>query len=73
MAISLENHLKHPCSESHTIDMVVPEIDPSKKEVQHPEWVGRACDCNRLIYEEGMCHCPAEKKWEIHWQPNPNY
>lgn len=71
--ISKENHERFPCSEGHTVNMIRPEIDPFKMEVQHPEWIGKPCDCRRLLYNEGECFCPSNKKWEIHWQPNPNY
>lgn len=71
--ISQENHAKHPCSESHTINMVVPSVHPKIHKVQHPEWVGKECDCKKLIYTESFCFCPNQDNWEIHWQPNPNY
>jgi hypothetical protein len=63
----------HKCSEGHEIDGIKPTIDPSIMHVQHPELIGRECLCRRLIYDEGECFCPAQKHWEIHWQPNPNY
>lgn len=71
--ISPENHAKFPCSENHTINMVVPTIDASIMEIQHPEWIGRACDCGKITYNEGKCYCPNNSHWEIHWKPNPNY
>lgn len=71
--ISPENHAKNPCSEGHTIDMVIPTVDPYKLEIQHPEWVGKVCDCRKLIFVEEKCYCQNANTWEIHWQPNPNY
>ncbi len=71
--ISPENHAKFPCSENHTIDMIVPTVDPQKLEIQHPEWVGRTCDCKKLLFVEEKCFCPSANTWEIHWHPNPNY
>lgn len=73
MAISPENHAKFPCSEGTTIDGIRPEINPDIMEVQNKELIGRACDCRKLIYTEGRCYCPSQSRWEIHWQPNPNY
>lgn len=71
--ISPENHAKHPCSESHTINMVVPTINPHIMQIQHPEWVGKPCDCKKLLYTEGKCFCPSNSHWEIHWMPNTKY
>lgn len=64
---------KHPCSEGHTFNGVLASINPSITQIQHAEWIGNPCDCRRLIYDEGMCNCPSQKNWEIHWQPNPKY
>ena len=61
------------CAEGHDIGGVKPSIDPSIMRIQHPEWIGKTCSCNRLIYNEGQCFCISNEKWEIHWMPNPNY
>jgi len=71
--ISKENHDRFPCSEGHTLDGVIPTINLNIMQVQHPEWVGKACDCKKLVYNENRCHCPAQGHWEIQWMPNPNY
>lgn len=72
MSISLENHLKHPCSESHTFDMVIPKVDPSIHSIQNPNLIGRPCDCGKLLYNEKLCGCGVQQ-WEIEYLPNPNY
>jgi hypothetical protein len=61
------------CSAGHTIDGINPSIDKAIMEIQHPEWIGKPCDCRKLIYNEGECFCPSNKHWEIHWEPNTNY
>jgi hypothetical protein len=61
------------CEVGHCIDGVVPTINPSIMEQQNKSFIGKACDCNRLIYNEGQCFCPSNFHWEIHWMPNPNY
>lgn len=71
--ISKENHARFPCSEGHTINGVIPTINPNIMQIQHPEWVGKPCDCKKLIYNEGECFCPAQKRFEIHWMPNTKY
>lgn len=72
MAISKENHDKHPCSEGHTWNMVIPSIDANKHEVQHQELINKPCDCQKFIWHEDLCGC-AFKKWEAKLLPNPNY
>lgn len=69
------NQASHVCSHGHVIDGIKPTINPSIMQIQHPEWIGRTCSCQRLIYNEGHCYCPnpENQHWEIHWQPNPNY
>lgn len=61
-----------PCFNGHLIDGQIPSIDPSKFELQHPELIGRICDCKSLIYQgEEECGC-AIKEWRIKWGENYN-
>lgn len=63
-----------PCNQYHRIDDKVPSVDGSRHEVQNPQLIGMTCDCKKLIYSEGECGCPGtDNRWEIKWQPNPNY
>jgi len=64
-----------PCNQFHRIDDKIPTVDGSIHSIQNKELMSRTCDCRKLFYAgEGLCNCPGEQnKWEIKWQPNPNY
>ena len=54
-----------PCRNGHRWDGEILKVDSSIHEVQFPQYIGKPCDCGKLIYEsEGMCSCPGKKKWE---------
>lgn len=54
------------CKFGHAIDGIVPTVDPDKFEVQHPELIGRHCDCQQLVYSEEACGCQ-HNQWGIKW------
>jgi len=61
------------CIGGHRIDeLLPPPIDETKFEVQHPELIGRACDCQRFIYNEEKCPTCSGEKWKIVWKEKTN-
>lgn len=60
------------CINDHQINGVVPVVDETKFEIQHPEFIGVACDCHRLLYYEGQCQTCNGAKWRVTWKENPN-
>lgn len=67
---SMENIV---CLGMHTINGEVPTVDPKKIQIQNEDLIEKPCDCGKLLYNEGRCHCPNKREWEIRWEPNPNY
>jgi len=61
------------CNNGHLINWVAIQIDPTKMEVQHPELIGKVCDCGRFKYDEEICGCPGTKEWRVTWKENTNY
>ena len=59
------------CIGSHKINGHEITVDPLKHEIQHPELIGKICDCKKFIYGEGMCGC-AIKEWRVSWKENTN-
>lgn len=55
------------CIGTHKIDEKTPWIDETKFEVQHPELLGKECDCGRFIYTEDKCPTCTGDKWRIIW------
>jgi len=55
------------CINGHQIDGKVPWIDETKFETQHPELVGKTCDCGRFVYTEDKCPTCSGDKWRIIW------
>lgn len=66
-----ERHI--PCNQYHRIGEMIPQVNGAIHSVQHPEWMGKACACRKMVYSEGMCGCPGVDSWQINWNPNPNY
>lgn len=63
-----------PCNQYHMINGEIPPIEPTSHTTQHPDLMGKLCDCKKFIYSEGVCGCPSEDlKWEVKWIANPNY
>lgn len=64
-----------PCNQYHRINGVIPTVNGAIHSIQHPELIGKVCDCRKQLYAmEGECGCPgSDKHWEIKWIPNPNY
>lgn len=61
-----------PCYNGHLIDGVAPTVDHNKLEIQHPELMGRVCDCKSCTYWEAQCTCPGTPEWRIEWKENYN-
>lgn len=57
------------CRHGHVIDGKLPMVNFDKFEVQHPELLGRLCDCGRFRYDEAECGCSV-KQWEVKWKEN---
>lgn len=55
------------CIGGHKIDEKTPWIDETKFELQHPELVGKECDCGRFVYTEDKCPTCSGDKWRIIW------
>ena len=62
-----ENNI--PCRNEHTFGGIVPTVDANKHEVQHPELMGKLCDCRRMKYNERKCNCGV-RQWKIELQEN---
>jgi hypothetical protein len=58
------------CVSGHEIDGVMPYVDELKFEVQHPELIGRVCDCRKFTYFEQKCQTCSGDKWRISWKEN---
>lgn len=58
------------CHTGHLINGQVIEVDPTKHEVQHPELIGKVCDCKRFKYDEDTCGCPGTPEWRVTWREN---
>lgn len=74
MVAPITNFESHKCMEGHEWDgkKLSQLIDPSRHEVQFPQYIGKPCLCQRLIWNEELCGC-AFKKWEGKPLPNPKY
>ncbi len=61
------------CNNGHLINWTRYEetIDPLRLEVQHPELIGKVCDCKRMTYFEEQCNC-GSPEWRIVWKENIN-
>lgn len=59
------------CLLDHRINGELQVVDPTKFEVQHPELMGRACDCGRFVYNEKPCGCTV-KEWRVDWMEKTN-
>ena len=57
------------CKLGHSWNGVVPEVDPSIHEIQHPELINTPCDCGKALYDEKLCGCSI-KKWEVKLKEN---
>ncbi len=62
-----------PCNQYHRINGEIPTVNGSVHSIQHPELIGKACDCRKQIYHEEMCSCPGVQTWQVEWKQNPNY
>lgn len=60
------------CHPVHVIDGVEPWLDDQKFEVQHPNLIGKPCDCGRLTYSENKCNTCSGDRWRIVWLENTN-
>lgn len=60
------------CHSGHLMNGVAVQVDPKKHEIQHPELIGKACDCKRCIYAEELCGCPGTNEWRVTWKENIN-
>lgn len=58
------------CNNGHLIDWQPVQVDPTIHQIQHPELIGKACDCGRFKYDEEMCGCPGTKEWRVTWREN---
>lgn len=56
------------CQYGHKINGEFPVVDSTKFEVQNPELIGKECDCNRFVYDEGLCPTCSGDKWKIIWR-----
>lgn len=58
------------CNNGHLINWVVISVDPSIHQIQHPELIGKVCDCGKFKYDEEICGCPGTKDWRVTWKEN---
>lgn len=58
------------CAHGHLIDGQLPTLDETKFEIQHPELIGKVCDCGKLVYHEEKCPTCMGDKWRIVWKEN---
>ena len=58
------------CINGHVIDGIAPMLDETKFEVQHPELIGKVCDCKKVKFNEGRCPTCSGEKWRIKWEEN---
>lgn len=56
------------CVWGHLIGGKAPIVDETIFEIQHPELVGKICDCGRFVYDEGLCPTCGGDKWKIIWR-----
>lgn len=61
------------CFLQHAWGEKVLSVNSDVHEVQHPEHIGKPCDCGKFLWNEGMCGCPGQKHWEAKMVENPNY
>jgi hypothetical protein len=60
------------CIDGHMIFGALPYVDEKKFEVQHPELIGKSCDCGRFTYHEEQCPSCFGTKWKIVWREKTN-
>jgi len=58
------------CAHGHVINGVIPTVEQDKFEIQHPELIGKVCDCGKLKYHEEKCPTCSGDKWKIVWKEN---
>jgi GR25 family glycosyltransferase involved in LPS biosynthesis len=77
MALTFSMHTKNlpimaqeiaQCIHGHCIDGNIPYVNDLQFETQHPDLVGRTCDCGRFVYSEGKCPTCSGEKWKIIWK-----
>jgi hypothetical protein len=61
------------CFLQHTWDGKVLTVNGDLHQVQHPQYIGKPCDCGKFIWNEGLCGCPGRKHWEAKMIENENY
>lgn len=61
-----------PCNYGHFMNGAPPQVDPKILEIQHPELIGKPCDCKKCTYFELQCSCPGTPEWRIEWRENIN-
>jgi GR25 family glycosyltransferase involved in LPS biosynthesis len=60
---------KAKCHGGHQIDGIIPSIDEFQfDKIQHPEHIGKICDCGRFVYDEGRCETCGGERWKITWK-----